>query len=140
MSDRRIRVGVDLVDVGRLTALLDSHAAAAPRLFTPGELATCAGSRRGPERLAARFAAKEAVLKAFGTGLSRGMRWTDVEVCAPDPSGRPVVELRGAAAAFGRRGGLEEIDVSLSHTAGLAIAQAVTLWRREPADARGAGA
>jgi len=123
----RIRVGVDLVEVARLQALLHRHPVARERLFTPGELEGCGGRPRGPERLAARFAAKEAVLKAFGTGVSRGIRLTDVEV-ASEPCGRPVVRLHGAAAAFGRARGLEDCQVSLSHSAGLAIAHAVTVW------------
>ena len=123
----RIRVGVDLVEVSRLAALLRRHAVARERLFTPGELERCGGTQRSSERLAARFAAKEAVLKAFGTGVSGGIRLTDVEV-ASEAGGRPVVRLHGAAAALGRARGLEDCQVSLSHTAGLAIAHVVTVW------------
>jgi holo-[acyl-carrier protein] synthase len=77
--------------------------------------------------VAARFAAKEAVLKAFGTGLSGGIRWTDVEV-VNDARGRPHVELHGEAAAHAARHGLVSLDVSLSHACELAMAQAVAVW------------
>ena len=96
-------------------------------LFTARELAYCLGKRRRDEHLAARFAAKEAVLKAFGTGLGQRMRWTDVEIVV-ELSGRPRVSLHGEVAALAQRRGLTDLDVSLSHTAGLALAQAVAVW------------
>jgi holo-[acyl-carrier protein] synthase len=68
-----------------------------------------------------RFAAKEAVLKAVGTGLRRRMRWTDVEVVR-EPTGRPTVRLHGEVAAAAHRLGVRSIEVSLSHAAGIAIA------------------
>jgi holo-[acyl-carrier protein] synthase len=77
--------------------------------------------------MAVRFAAKEAVLKAFGTGISQRMRWTEVEV-VNESNGRPRIELGGAVAEFADRHGLSDLDVSLSHTESLALAQAVTLW------------
>jgi holo-[acyl-carrier protein] synthase len=81
--------------------------------------------------MAARFAAKEAVLKAFGTGLGQRMRWTDVEI-VNELTGRPRVHLHGEVAAWARRRGMTDpdtfLDVSLSHTDGLAVAQAVAVW------------
>jgi holo-[acyl-carrier protein] synthase len=96
-------------------------------LFTARELRYCDGKRRRYEHLAARFAAKEAVLKAFGTGISQRMRWTDVEV-VNERSGRPRVRLDGAVASFAERHGLRQLDVSLSHTEDLAVAHAVAVW------------
>ncbi len=118
-----IRVGIDLVEVARLDRLLADHPVAAERLFTERERRQC----RGGASLAGRFAAKEAVLKAFGTGLGPGMRWTDVEIVR-GAAGRPFVELSGAAAALARRRGLRDIDVSLTHSAGHAIANVVAVW------------
>jgi holo-[acyl-carrier protein] synthase len=126
-ADRRVRVGVDLVGVERLTRLIDRHATAEETLFTPRELAYCSGKRRRHEHLAARFAAKEAVLKAFGTGISQRMRWTEVEVLNEE-TGRPKIVLEGAVARYAERHGLADLDVSLSHAEGLALAQAVTVW------------
>jgi holo-[acyl-carrier protein] synthase len=68
------------------------------------------------------------VLKAFGTGISRRMRFTEVEVLN-ERSGRPRVRLTGSAASFAERYGLSQLDVSLSHTEGLALAHAVSVWR-----------
>jgi len=120
-------VGVDLVDVQRLRRLLTEHSDRHEELFTPAELDYCRGKRRRDEHLAARFAAKEAVLKAFGTGFSRRMRFTEVEVLN-ERSGRPQVRLTGSAASFAKRHGLSQLDVSLSHTEGLALAHAVSVW------------
>jgi len=102
-------------------------------LFTARELEYCRGKRRCYEHMAARFAAKEAVLKAFGTGISQRMRWTDVEV-VNERNGRPKVHLAGAVASFAERHGLADLDVSLSHTEGVAVAQALTSWRGRPAE------
>jgi holo-[acyl-carrier protein] synthase len=122
-----VSVGVDLVDVPRIARLLQDPGAA-PRLLTASERAYCS-ARPGAaaEHAAARFAAKEAVLKAFGTGLRDGLRWVDVEV-VNDPDGRPSIRLHGAARALAARRGLRAIEISLSHTADLAIAHAVAVW------------
>lgn len=126
--EQQLRVGVDLVNVERLRRLLAEHADRHAELFTPAELDYCRGKRRRDEHLAARFAAKEAVLKAFGTGFSQRMRFTEVEVLN-ERSGRPRVRLTGSAASFAERHGLSQLDVSLSHTEGLALAHAVSVWR-----------
>ncbi|HTU01722.1 MAG TPA: holo-ACP synthase, partial [Candidatus Sulfotelmatobacter sp.] len=78
---------MDLVSVNRFARLLREHPDATRELFTAVELASCAGKRRRLEHLAARFAAKEAVLKLLGTGLGPRMRWADIEV-TNDPDGR----------------------------------------------------
>ncbi len=98
-------------------------------LFTPREQAYCEGKRRRLDHLTARFCAKEAVLKAFGTGLGVRMRWTDVEI-VNERNGRPEVRLQGEVAAYATRRGLIEIDVSMSHSGGIAIASALTAWRK----------
>jgi holo-[acyl-carrier protein] synthase len=121
------RVGVDLVDVARVSRLLAEHPGGADELFTPAEIAYCRRKRHQEVHFAGRFAAKEAVLKALGTGLGQQMRWTDVEV-VNGPLGKPNVSLHGEVAARAARRGLTGIDVSLSHSAGLAIAGAVTTW------------
>jgi holo-[acyl-carrier protein] synthase len=121
-----VSVGVDIVEVRRVAAL-----AAQPNglagVMTERERDYCRGRARPAEHLAARFAAKEAVLKALGTGLAEGIRWTDVEILK-DHGGRPQVALHDAAAALASERRLHRIDVSLSHTSDLAIAEAVALW------------
>ena len=122
-------MGIDVVAVERLRRLVEDDRERQETLFTPGELDYCHGKRRCYEHLAARFAAKEAVLKAFGTGISQRMRWTEVEVMR-ERSGRPTIRLAGAVAEFAERHGLRELDVSLAHVESLAVAQAVAVWRR----------
>lgn len=128
--ERRLRVGVDLLRVERMERLLTEVDAIVDTLFTPAEQSYCQGRRRRVEHLAARFCAKEAVLKAFGTGLGTRMRWTDVEI-VNRISGRPEVRLHGEVAAFAARRGLIDLDVSLSHSGGLALAHAVTAWQED---------
>ena len=111
-------IGVDVVGVERVARLVAEHERALGALFTEGELAYCAGKRRRLEHLAARFAAKEAVLKAL---------WTDIEV-VNDPNGRPRVRLGGEVAALAARRRLRGIEISLAHSAGGAIAQALAVW------------
>lgn len=131
--DQGLGIGIDIVAVERVQRLVTEHEGALGGLFTQRELAYCAGKRRRHEHLAARFAAKEAVLKALGTGLARRMRWTDVEV-VNERNGRPTVNLAGAVASFAERHGLADLDVSLSHTEDMAIAQAITSWRGRPGE------
>ena len=122
-----------MVGVSRLERLVRNHERSQESLFTQRELDYCRGKRRCYEHMAVRFAAKEAVLKAFGTGISQRMRWTDVEV-VNERSGRPTVNLAGAVASFAERHGLADLDVSLSHAEGVAIAQAITSWRGRPGE------
>lgn len=119
-----LRVGVDLVQVERLERLLAENEGIAGEIFSERELAYAGRSKRPAEGLAGRFAVKEAVLKAFGTGLGQRMRWTEVEV-VNEPLGRPRVILHGEVAEWARRRRLVELEVSLAHTAGLAVGQAI---------------
>lgn len=128
-----VSIGVDLVSVGRFGRLIREHPGAISELFTAAELAGCAGKRRRLEHLAVRFAAKEAVLKALGTGLAAHMQWTDIEV-TNSAAGRPLVRLRGAVAAHAHMCGFPEVTVSLTHSAGLAIAQAAAVRRGHDGD------
>lgn len=118
-----IRCGVDMIDVERIAAALDRHGERFyARFFTPREREICGGQA---PRLAARFAAKEAVAKALGTGIG-DVRWVDIEVDC-DARGRPVLALHGAAAQLSDQLGLSGWDISLSHTATHALAFAVAL-------------
>ncbi len=116
-------VGVDIVEIARVGALLERHPRAASRLFTDAELAHAAGRMR-LTRLAGKFAAKEAVLKALGTGAGKGLWFTQVEVM-PDELGAPLVTLRDAAAERARELGVARVLVSVSHETTHAVAMAV---------------
>ena len=94
------------------------------RVFTPAEVRYCLGKPNAAERLAARFAAKEAGMKAIGTGLRGGVTWQDVEVLRL-PGQRPVLKFSGKAAEFAARLGCKRTHLSLSHTAYQAIAHVI---------------
>ena len=129
--DVDVTVGVDLVEVRRLARLAGAPMGLAG-VLTERERSYCYSRHHPAEHIAARFAGKEAILKAFGTGLAEGIRWTDVEILKAS-GGRPTVERHGAAAALAARRGLRRIDISLSHTDDLAIAHAAALWARPEA-------
>jgi holo-[acyl-carrier protein] synthase len=114
--------GVDLCEVSRIKDAIDRHGARfVERVFTPGEVAYAQSKANRFERFAARFAAKEAGMKALGTGWRRGVRWHDFEV-ANLPSGRPTLRLHGKAAEIANDMGVKNIALSLTHTAEQALA------------------
>lgn len=118
-------LGVDIVEIDRMKAALDRRPSMRERLFSEAERAYC-DKRKKPEiHYAMRFAAKEAVLKALGTGFS-GMRFKDVEVMR-DESGRPVPVLYGRAAEVAAERGVVELHLSLSFTHTTAVASAVAM-------------
>ena len=128
-------VGVDMIEIPLVARVLKRHPERfLRRVFTPEEVAFCRGRVR---ELAARFAAKEAVMKALGTG-ARSVAWRDIEVL-PDWRGKPLVYLTGGAERRAEVIGLDAIDVSLSHLDEFAIAVVVCTQERreqEPASAR----
>lgn len=119
--------GVDLVETARIALMVDEHGERfLERCFTQGERDYAMSRKRRDEHLAARFAAKEAVLKALGTGWRSGIAWTDVEVTI-DPSGAPGVRLSGQAARLASEMGATDWKLSLSHAAGFAMASAIAI-------------
>ena len=120
--------GIDLVSIARVQAMLDDHGERfAERCFTAAEraYAEAGGMQRG-QRFAARFAAKEAVMKALGTGWAQGVAWQDIEVLR-DEKGVPVVRLAGRAAEVASERGIGAWHLSLSHTTDLAMASAIAV-------------
>jgi holo-[acyl-carrier protein] synthase len=116
-----ISVGVDVIEISRVAATLGRFGDRfLERIYTPGEIDYCRG--RAPQ-LAARFAAKEAVMKALGTG-TRGVGWREVEVTRKH-SGEPQIELHGRAAKRADHLGIDRIAVSLSHSREYAVASVV---------------
>lgn len=115
-----VGIGIDQVEVARLRALLERWPERArERLFTEVERRECRDRARPAECLAARFAAKEALFKALGTGWARGLSWTEAEV-ATSPEGRPLLRLSGTARRLAREAGAETAHVSCTHEAGVA--------------------
>jgi holo-[acyl-carrier protein] synthase len=124
--------GIDLVDVARIAASIDRHGQRLlDRVFTPAEQAYAAGSKRRMEHLAARFAAKEAALKALATGWRSGIAWTDVEVVS-QPSGAPALRITGRAAEIAADRGVTAWHISLTHTEAQAMASVIACGRAPP--------
>lgn len=118
-------IGIDIVEVPRFRALLARRPRIVERLFTPRERAYAAARSDPTERLAARFAAKEAAMKALGAGFG-DVAFKEVEVVRVR-SGQVGLRLSGRAAARADRAGVTGWHLSLSHTAGLAVAVAVAV-------------
>jgi holo-[acyl-carrier protein] synthase len=94
------------------------------RIYTPAEIAYVERKANKFERYAARFAAKEAGMKAIGTGWRRGVRWQDFEV-ANLPSGKPTLRFHGVAAAIAQKIGVRNVSLSITHTAELGMAHVI---------------
>lgn len=114
--------GIDLIEVDRIAGMVKRHGDHfLQRVFTEHERNYAKGSKRCTEHLAARFAAKEAVMKALGTGWRNGIAWTDIEVVSLD-SGAPTVSLHGQAQRIASQLGIQRWLVSLTHTQHSAMA------------------
>jgi holo-[acyl-carrier protein] synthase len=127
-------LGVDIVEIDRMRAALARHPRMKERCFSAEEREYCDGRNKPEVHYAMRFAAKEAVLKALGTGFS-GMRFTDVEVVRDD-RGRPQPHLSGLAAESASRAGVSGIMLSLSYTHETAVASAVAIGDEPEAPVR----
>jgi holo-[acyl-carrier protein] synthase len=120
-----VGAGVDLAEVPRIRATIERFGARfIERVFTPSEIAYVERKVNRFERYAARFAAKEAGMKAIGTGWKHGVRWQDFEV-ANLPSGKPTLRLHGVAAAVAARLAVRNISLSLTHTGEYGLAQVI---------------
>ena len=118
-------MGVDISEIDRIEAAIARHGAAfLERIYTPHEVNYCEKHKNKVERYAARFAAKEAGMKALGTGWRFGVRWRDIEV-ANAPSGKPTLNLTGVAREFAERLGVKNISLSITHSGNLALAQVI---------------
>ncbi len=123
-----MKVGIDIVEISRfLNKMNDS--AFVTRIFTKRErehIAELNSVEGVAERMAGKFAAKEAVAKMLGTGLDKGIKWTDIEIL-PDPLGKPTLNLIGFASEYFDALKLKEVDISISHSGTQAIAICVAI-------------
>jgi len=118
-------MGVDIAEVDRIRGAIERHGEVfLRRLYTQRERDYCEQFRNKYERYAGRFAAKEAGMKALGTGWRRGVRWVDLEVVR-EASGRPTLALAGEAARIAGRLGVKHIALSITHTENQALAQVI---------------
>lgn len=115
-------IGTDLVEVSRIRESIARFGERfLSRIYTPSERAYSSSKANAAERFAARFAAKEAGMKAIGTGWRRGVTWQDFEVVNM-PSGRPTLRLHGVAKQIAEAMGAKHTSISLTHTAAMAFA------------------
>jgi len=120
-----VGMGIDVAEVKRIQAVMESQKERfLLRVDAPEEIAYCEQFKNKFERYAGRFAAKEAAMKALGTGWSRGVRWVDVEVVRKR-GGRPTISLKGEAKKIADALGVKNIALSITHTAEQAIAQVI---------------
>jgi holo-[acyl-carrier protein] synthase len=120
-----VGTGVDIAEVPRIRQSIARFGDRfLHRIYTAGEIRYCDSKVNRAERYAARFAAKEAAMKALGTGWSHGVRWQDCEVTRL-PGGRPTMTFHGKAGEIAERLGVKHAALSLSHTAEQAIAQVI---------------
>jgi len=120
-----IGMGVDIAEVQRIQGAIERHGETfLRRVYTAAEREYCEGFRNKYERYAGRFAAKEAAMKALGTGWRRGVRWVDFEV-ARELGGRPTIRLDGEAKKIAGELGIKRIALSITHTEAMALAQVI---------------
>lgn len=117
--------GIDIAEVPRIRQSMERFGDRfRQRIYTAGEIRYCDSKANRVERYAARFAAKEAAMKALGTGWSRGVRWRDCEVVRL-PGGRPSIVFHGQAGEIAVRMGVKNAALSLTHTSEQAMAQVI---------------
>jgi len=120
-----VGTGIDITEVPRIAAAIERHGERfLQRVFTAAEIRYCESKKNKVERYAARFAAKEAAMKAIGTGWRQGVAWKDIEV-GREPGGRPTVVFTGKVKQHADRLGAKRASLSLTHTAETAMAQVI---------------
>jgi len=120
-----VGLGVDIAEISRIEAAIRRYGEHfLHRLFTPAEIEYCNSHRNRFERYAGRFAAKEAAMKALGTGWRRGVRWVDIEVVR-EPAGKPTLRLAGQAGLFAAQLGVRNIVLSITHSGDTALAEVI---------------
>jgi holo-[acyl-carrier protein] synthase len=128
---RILGIGTDIVECLRIAQMIERHGDLfINRVFTPRETEYCLARKASTQHFAGRWAAKEAALKAMGTGWTREIRWVDVEI-RNDDSGRPTIALGGAARELCEQLGLAEMLISISHCRHYATAYALALGKEE---------
>lgn len=120
-----VGLGMDIAEIDRIEAAIVRHGEAfIKRLYTAGETEYCERFNNRYERYAARFAAKEATMKALGTGWGRGIRWRDIEVTREE-NGKPTLRMMGVAGELAERMGVRHISLTITHSGNLALAQVI---------------
>ncbi len=126
-----IGIGTDITECLRIARMIERHGELfLDRVYTPEEIRYCQNRKQATQHFTGRWAAKEAVLKALGTGWVRGISWRDIETLS-EVGGRPVVTLHGGVKDVARRLGVTEILISISHCRTHATAYALAVRKEE---------
>jgi holo-[acyl-carrier protein] synthase len=124
-------IGTDIVECLRIAQMIERHGELfITRVYTPHEIEYCSARKAATQHYAGRWAAKEAVLKAMGTGWSRGIQWRDIEI-HNEPGGRPTIRLGGGAREVCERLRVAEMLISISHSRTHATAFAIALGQSD---------
>jgi len=125
-----VGLGTDIIEVVRIGEMIERHGELfLQRVFTEQEIRYCQQRKHAIQHYAGRWAAKEAVMKTFGTGFTKGVGWRDIEVSSLK-SGQPVIELSGGAKETAKVLGIDEVLISISHCRAYATATAVAVQHR----------
>jgi holo-[acyl-carrier protein] synthase len=125
MASQILGIGADIIECLRIAQMIERHGELfIRRVYTDHEIAYCSTKKAATQHYAGRWAAKEAVLKALGTGWVRGIAWRDVEV-RNRPGGAPTITLRAGAKEVFERNGISRMHISISHCRSHAIAYAI---------------
>ena len=124
-----VGLGTDIVEIERIASMIERHGDAfVHRVFTPAERAYCGAKKHAAQHYAGRWAAKEAAMKALGTGFVPGVGWHDLEIL-PEPSGAPKLTLSGGAAEKAKSLGIDAILMTMSHCKAYATATAIAVGK-----------
>lgn len=125
-------IGIDIIECLRIAKMIERHGELfLTRVYTSHEIDYCTARKASTQHYAGRFAAKEAVLKALGTGWTRGVHWRDIEV-RNEMGGKPKIALSGGAREMCEKLGIAEMHISISHCRTHAVAYAMAVGRDEP--------
>jgi holo-[acyl-carrier protein] synthase len=120
-------IGTDIIECLRIAQMIERHGERfVSRVFTPLEIEYCASRRAATQHYAGRWAAKEAIMKALGTGWVRGVNWTDIEI-RNEPGGKPTTAFRGGVRDLVASIGLTDVMLSISHCRTHAVAYAIAV-------------
>jgi holo-[acyl-carrier protein] synthase len=126
-----VGIGTDIIECLRIAQMIQRHGEQfITRVYTPHEMQYCQARKQSTQHFAGRWAAKEAVLKALGTGWRRGISWRDVEI-RTESSGKPFIVLHGGAREVSDELGIQEVLVSISHCRSHATAYAIAVSKND---------
>ena len=124
-------IGTDIIECLRIAQMIERHGERfVSRVFTPLEIEYCASRRAATQHYAGRWAAKEAIMKALGTGWVRGVNWTDIEI-RNEPGGKPTTAFRGGVRDLVASIGLTDVMLSISHCRTHAVAYAIAVMEEK---------